>query len=449
MPRHGHSRQHQVADERRQAQAAYEAQQAYLAQQQEEAQQELQAQQQWENQMTTYQSDLPYESDWTYSVQQEYDNQQAWAARHIYDARKADPNRIARQAWVTEETCDEPIYGNFFGVVAAIGAQHEHITVDDLDFPNDWSITGLISTEMHSVRHDQPRLMAYCEMMTNIRYYQQQWFIGQTPDDGEYGSLAHSILWPQAEWPDDEDGQPELNEPSPFSFVQTILEFIIYDQANFKQAADAGNDVIQQIVVQCIEAKPLVNAAFDRLLDRTMLAHEAEIAQDTEGHWQTYIDGIARTSSELWDAELYSSPYAFIVVLRIGLESTVAVEGGYVESAKLILDNQSLALRQIIHRYRHGDDTTRLDPLPGKPGGLHEGRWAYWTRIIQAMVASEPHGRDSIHREEGGQNLRDIKKVWGTIKWAEDSVPVLQDQVPKVERRILHEGELQRSRKTW
>ena len=83
-------------------------------------------------------------------------------------------------------------------------------------------------------------------------------------------------------------------------------------------------------------------------VDRTMENHEYEIKHDPSHHWRMYIQGVAHVASDMWTEGLCSSPFAFVVVLRIALETTCAIEGGYVEAAKHILYYQGLELRRLI-----------------------------------------------------------------------------------------------------
>lgn len=83
-------------------------------------------------------------------------------------------------------------------------------------------------------------------------------------------------------------------------------------------------------------------------------------------------------------------------------------------------------------RYIHGPDTRPEDHLPGKDGGLHEGRWAYWRRAVTS-IATQRGGTDMIAIVRG-------------MRVTEVAVPVLRDQVPRPKQR-QHLPELPRARR--
>jgi hypothetical protein len=215
MSRHGNSRhaqqawEEQLAYEEEEANRAYWAEQDSLAYQQQVAQEELQAQNDWERSMAAHHAGSGYEDAWAYEYQHEYDTQQDYEAYAIYEARKNDPRWLQRQEWLRENVGADEIYDTFFPVVYAIGEGREDVTVDDLGPPGPFNITSLLSQEFHAVRDDQPRLIAYCEMVNQIRVMQDKWADGIKYDDVMYSTLADQIIWPEAD-----SGIGEMPPPS-------------------------------------------------------------------------------------------------------------------------------------------------------------------------------------------------------------------------------------------
>lgn len=168
--------------------------------------------------------------------------------------------------------------------------------------------------------------------------------------------------------------------------------------------------------------------------DKNILAYEENLVFHTGEDDALALAGVVSVASSLWKERLYTSPYAFALILRISLESVVVLERDFFDEGKALLLDHSKDLREIIvrgdfvwenlrnarerGRYASGGDVAVNDHLPGGPGGLTEGRWQYWTRTLESL---DKRPWDNIDTEEVLFEMAD----------AEAAFPVREDLIPE------------------
>ncbi|KAF7540825.1 hypothetical protein G7054_g1059 [Neopestalotiopsis clavispora] len=233
---------------------------------------------------------------------------------------------------------EEEEYGLFFPIIGQIAEGVQGYTPELLSPPEN-TIQEILAAELYKVSDNWDRVVAYAQVLHCVRLTQGTWSddLQDNPTDDEDQELAEQIIYPQG---------PPPSQPADTSFIQAVLEFMIYDAANF--AESVPDTIIARMQNLYPYTKNLLTAAFDRLLDRTVTIRQDLIQDDPDGIYEAYIMGIAEVSSRFWKAGWYTSPYAFVAVLRISLEMEVVSERGYFDAAKTVLENHSTDLRACV-----------------------------------------------------------------------------------------------------
>lgn len=173
--------------------------------------------------------------------------------------------------------------------------------------------------------------------------------------------------------------------------------------------------------------------------DKNIREYERNFAYNTGEDDAIALGSVAEVASSLWGEGLYTSPYAFALILRIVFEWGPALERDFVDEGTSILTNHAMDLREIIvrgdflwqnlhsprerARYAIGPHTAKNDHLPGSPGGLDEGRWRYWIRSLEGL---DQRAWDN----EDPEDKIDIGDVLVATGNAENAFPVCEYLVP-------------------
>ncbi|KAI0168738.1 hypothetical protein BJ166DRAFT_496965 [Pestalotiopsis sp. NC0098] len=350
---------------------------------------------------------------------------------------------------------DDVEYNKLFSTLEAIYKGVPGFTVDDLPYPDGNKIENAISYEMHCWQRHPHILREYAMVLCWVRHYHGMVdYLEEEPDLSE--QLAHTILY------SDVLGQAtgeKIFAPLRILVIElwtdciaapslrhTVFEFMIHEAV-----LNVGLEpyaIFDHMIAIEPEVVTEINAGFDSFLDRRMKRNEEKMAYRTDGDDYGAMIGLTDIASTLWKEGLYTSPYAFVLILRVCLETTVTVERPLLEDAKKILIEHSGDLREIItrgdliwenldplerDRLVFGPDVAVSDHLPGSPGGLDEGRWAYWRRAIISMIQRP--------RDNG-----DFGEARAAMMAAESRFPRRRDLIPQPIARMPQQ-DLQRSRR--
>ncbi|KAK6207382.1 hypothetical protein LQW54_007211 [Pestalotiopsis sp. IQ-011] len=340
---------------------------------------------------------------------------------YLFEQRRGWHQQQPEHAAERDQLPKDGGYGRFFSILQEIANGVPDYTVDNLTFfSGEDAMENTISCEIDRWRHNPPVMREYARVFCRVQSY-HEFKRDPTCPEVSPGDIACEIL--------QSSGLGQLTAPS---LRCAVLEFMIYGAVLHEKCYPG--EVFDLLVQYEPNILATINEAFDNFLDKNLLAYEQNLIYQTVEDDALALGGVAKVASSLWKERLYTSPYAFVLILRISLESVAVLERDFFDEGKALLLGHAKDLREIIvrgdfiwenlrnprdrARYASGRDAAVNDHLPGGPGGLTEGRRRLWVRSLEGM---DKRPWDNMDTEEVLFEMAD----------AEDAFPVREDLIPE------------------
>ncbi|ETS87080.1 hypothetical protein PFICI_00908 [Pestalotiopsis fici W106-1] len=256
---------------------------------------------------------------------------------------------------------NDPEYGNIFDILYHISIDED--TVESLPPASEDCITGVIANVMRKAP--------------------------------EYKVDSYAMaLWEIRRWQYDD-------------FLLAALEFIIHDGGRMHRPGTHAC-LFEQLALDLHHLSAQITRAFNTDLERSILCQEDVMLMSHSEQIGHRLHGMAYMAARLYMLQLYTSPLAAIVILRMALESeSVFLEESLLAAAVEILTSCSKKLRDWIqsdtysynslderhqYYYRHGSRREMHNVVVEWDGGLHESRWAFWREAIKLTLRGNQGG---------------------------------------------------------